>query len=445
MNKKRAFICLFILMLVFLTFFLFTLDKKLILLEIVFIFLLLKNNTSIKSENSNKNEHFEGKENIKQTKVTIIEEKNKSNLLQNEKNSYKDKISFLPTEDNNKEKENLKKKDIFNNNSYVTKPNDKPKLDSSIKPEKPLINNIKDNADINSKTDINNRPKVTVVDTASNNFDVSNKKNTVNNKTTIKNIGNLKVSNKIINSKNEFKLKNLHNSNKTYDISNKTSTPNKSSKPFSFAENAFCASIGKIIFDNTNAETLYFKKDKRNNINLDSTNISLNVSNNKKYLILPKSDAYKHSNDKTKFFKSGKDKVKVLVKDNDDLNSFTDYIVSEGKKSKNMMNNSIKNEFNIFNRTKVFNILNKEKKKKISNRVGIICKFYLRIANMYHRSESYDKEIEILSKGMKKLKDKNVDISIFSNKLELAKELLERQKERELNNKEKRKILQNKQ
>ena len=416
-------------------------------IEIIFIFLLLRFNVSTNDEDLRNKVKFSNKKNIIHSQVTILEQKNKNDLFQDEKINYKKKESLLAIEENNKKSDESKNNIIFDDNSYIKKPNNKTNLESFLKLDNSSANIIQKSNNNDSKIDKNEKAKVTIKDITNSNMNDTNEKNSVNNKTIINNIDNLKVYKKIINPKNKFKLVNINDNykNKISKVNNKVLKSDKASKNFSLAENTFCALISKTVFSNFNTDNLYFKKDKNNNINLDSTNISLNVSDNNRYLILPRIDAYKHGNSKTKFLKSSKDKVKVLIKNDEDLNSFSNYIVSESKKIKNEKYNHVNNEFKVFNRTKVVNILNKPKKKKVSNRFDFIYKFYLRIASMYHKSGSYDKEIEILSKGIKRLKDKNVDISLFFNKIKVAKELLKEQKEYKLHNKEKRKILQKKQ
>ena len=409
MSKKYTIITAIILLIVLLI--ILNFNKFLFVTELVTVFLLLiYNKKNSIDENKSKNS------NIKIRDIQIKEKNNISNIelksLNNEKISNNKEKEIKREEDNKKtNNENNKKKQIIYSEN---RQNNNKRIEEKVEKRKENFNNLAEKVE-KRKENFNNL------------VEKAEKKEVKNN---INNIKNLKVTNNI-NKIEPEKIKIKDNINKENIRKTNELTKNiEEKKEFTNEENIFCAMISKIIFDNNDkVNKLYYRKTDKENINLESTNINFKVKDNKKFFIIPKRKIKKEQQ-----ILSKDPKITVPINTKEDIKKVSNFIISE---SKNIKENNKKENYNIFNREKTIRILEKKKKKEKKRKVNLLANIYLRLANMYHKSQAYDKEIRILKRGINNLSNQNIDTNIFLKKIELAK----KEKEKKEKEKQKKKIL----
>ncbi len=391
-NKKIYVIILLIFIVLFI---IFNFNKIIMSLELIIIFALLlySQKNSIKNEFKNKNSN-----NIKVITVKTLNQKNENDIkVKDDKINLDFQESKIITKqeikDSNSKKENSNNSNISNKQSMI-------KNEIIPKNEKKISHNKIDDK-------VLNKEQMPLIET-------KNKK--VNNNTNIGNIENLKVYKNI----EKIKKENLIINNKMQN-KQKESDYHQHKPILSNEEKVFCALVSKIIYDNNNkVNKIYYNKNKNGIINLESTNINFGIKNKKKYFILPQRE--KNTNQK----KEEKENKKIIfpINNSESLNKISKFIINESKKIKKRKIEQLDTR-NIFTREKTLNIIAKKKKKERNIKLKLLINGYLKLANYYHKSKEYDKEIKILKRGLNKFKDKNVDINIFLRKIEIAQKELE--------------------
>ena len=360
------------------------------------------------------------------------------------KNEKKDEekpiaISVVEVKDNKVEKEvkayikqdNVSDKALFSSNiprqEYV-KANDEKAVISNVISAIPKLKEDKKTIVVNSKEDAK------IIDKVINKGKETNTTFVIPVVTSKKTVGN---NNNIQESKAIRPVNAKHVASNYLAISNKEIKESKVEKPTE-KEKTVCAYIKDTLKDK---EEVKFSKDKDGYINvIGKTNrVKFKVDKDKNYVILPKDETLdtELSKEECNEKENNERNIRVVFNKLKDILLVKTGLINKLKKKKIIEEKVEEYNFNISYEEAKKIIKKEEETKSLIKKLDEISKD----ANLYHSNEEYLKELKVLSKGINKLKGKNINITNLvirkNNLLKYLKEQKQKEKQKKLEKKPK--------